>query len=265
MTHQKFHWQWLAILLILFISLFSYYSLIRPNIVSTHGLTVSAAISVSDALEEIQNLSQSNSNYPISYNFAASGKLRQQIEQGAPVDIYLSAGSNHMNILQEKNLIIPITRQNLLKNSLVLIVPKNQNSQAIANFEELLDPSIQRVAIGEPRTVPAGAYAAELLINLSIYDRLKSKLIFANNVRQVLTFVETGNVDAGIVYFTDVRYSNDVSTIKIAAENLHSPIIYPVTVVQSSQNIQAAEDYINFLFSQPAKAVWEKYGFKFAN
>ncbi len=265
MIHQKFRWQWLAIVLLVFISILVYNSLIRPNILPTQSLTISAAISVSAALEEIQDLYQSNSNNLITYNFASSGKLRQQIEQGAPVDIYLSAGSNHMDILQQKKLIIPATRQNLLKNRLVLIASKNNTRQAIANFQDLLKPEIKRVAIGDPRTVPAGAYAAELLMNLSIYDQLQSKLIFGNNVRQVLTFVETGNVDAGIVYITDALSAKNVTPIEVASENLHSPIIYPVAVVQGSKNFRSAEDYIHFLFSHTAKAVFAKHGFNLAN
>ena len=148
---------------------------------------------------------------------------------------------------------------------MVLITPKNKNRQAIANFEDLLNRDIQRIAIGEPRTVPAGTYAAELLENLDLYKPLESKLIFGNNVRQVLTFVESGNVDAGIVYMSDAKSSKDVAIVQIAAENLHSPIVYPVAVVQGSKKIADAENYIQFLFSPSAKLVFEKYNFILAN
>jgi molybdate transport system substrate-binding protein len=264
MIPQKLRRNWIFLVLFLFITLSSYIFVSQRQLANSDDIIVSAAISVGNALEDIQSIYESSSDSIITYNLAASGKLRQQIEQGAPVDIYISAGKNYMDILEAKNLILG-TGKNLLKNRLGLIIPETPPNPGINKFEDLLKPEIQRIAIGEPRTVPAGDYAAELLTNLGIYQQLESKLVFGNNVRQVLTFVETGNVDAGIVYLTDAKFSQNVTLIQIAPENLHSPIIYPIAVVKSSKNVEYAEDYMQFLFSKTAQSVFEKYGFTVVN
>jgi molybdate transport system substrate-binding protein len=224
------------------------------------NLTVSAAISLSNALQEIQPLyQQTNPQLGVTYNFGASGSLQQQIEQGAPVDVFISAGVKQMDSLQKKNLLVEETRVNLLTNKLVLITPKNKAE--ISSFQDLKKSDIKRIAMGEPKSVPAGQYAQEVLTNLGLFNDVKSKLIFANNVRQVLTFVETGNVDAGIVYLTDAKKSNQLQIRATATENLHSPIVYPIAVLKNSKNVQASRDFVNFMKGNAAKAVFKKYEF----
>lgn len=232
------------------------------SIIAQRGgnLTVSAAISLTNAMQEIKPLYERNQQArEIRYNFGSSGALQRQIEQGAPVDVFLSAGKRQMDALEEQNLLLSGSRQDLLRNRMVLITPKN--GSAIANFRDLLASDIKRVAIGEPRSVPAGQYAREVLVNLDIYDDLRPKMVFGNNVRQVLTFVETGNVDAGIVYITDALQSDGIAVRATASENLHSPIVYPVAAIKNTQNAEASKDYLRFLFTDAAKAVFEKYGF----
>lgn len=227
-------------------------------------LTVSAAISLTNAMQEIKTLYQrSNPNVNITYNFGASGALQQQIEQGAPVDVFFSAATKQMDALQQKNLLLPETRRNLLNNRLVLITPRNAST--LTGFRNLTGSEVRRIAIGEPLSVPAGQYAQELLTNLKIFDSLKSKLIYGNNVRQVLTYVETGNVDAGIVYITDAKESKSVRVGATAQENLHSPIVYPVAVLKDSKNTAAAREFVQFLSSTQARTVFEKYGFGVAS
>lgn len=223
-------------------------------------LTVSAAISLTNAMQEIKTLYQrSNPNVNITYNFGASGALQQQIEQGAPVDVFFSAASKQMDALQKKNLLIPETRRNLLNNRLVLITPTNAGG--VKSFSDLTTSQVQRIAIGEPKSVPAGQYAQELLTNLKIFDSIKSKLVYGNNVRQVLTYVETGNVDAGIVYITDAKESKSARVVATAQEDLHSPIVYPVAVLRDSKNADAAREFLEFLSASQARTVFEKYGF----
>jgi len=123
-----------------------------------------------------------------------------------------------------------------------------------------LTSEVRRIAIGEPKSVPAGEYAQELLTNLKIFDSLKSKLVYGNNVRQVLTYVETGNVDAGIVYITDAKESKSVRVGATAQENLHSPIVSS-RGTQRYKNVAAARKFVQFLSSTQALAVFEKYGF----
>ena len=223
-------------------------------------LLVSAAASLRESLQEIQLLyPQNKQNINLTYNFGASGALQQQIENGAPADVFISAGKKQMDVLQEKGLILPDTRRNLLTNRLVLIV--RINSSEVSNFHQLTNAKVKRIAVGEPRSVPAGQYAEQVFINLGILQQIKPKFVLGNNVRQVLAAVESGNVDAGVVYATDARTSQQVKQVATAAENLHSPIVYPVAVLKNSKNISAAKEYIQFLFSNQARTLFQKYGF----
>lgn len=233
-----------------------------PNSVVTQSNTilVSAAASLKEALEEVKPLyKQTKPNVNVTYNFGASGALQQQIENGAPADIFVSAAKKQMDALQSKNLILVDTRSNLLTNKLVLIVPKN--SSGITSFRQLTDSKVKKIAVGEPRSVPAGQYAEEVFKNLGISQQIKSKLVLGNNVRQVLSFVESGNADAGIVYATDAKISPQVKQVATAPANSHSPIIYPVAVLKSSKNAAAAKGYVQFLSSNRAGSVFQKYGF----
>lgn len=226
---------------------------------TTDNLLVSAAASLKDSLEEIKLLyQQTKSNSNLDYNFGASGALQQQIENGAPVDVFISAANKQMDALASKGLILADTRRTLLTNRLVLIVPSN--SSAITSFEQLTSANIIRIAIGEPRSVPAGEYAQEVFQNLGILAQIKPKFVLANNVRQVLAAVESGNADAGVVYATDARISPRVKQVVIAPE-IHSPIVYPIAVLKNSKNVAAAREYVQFLLSEQAQSVFRKYGF----
>jgi molybdate transport system substrate-binding protein len=224
------------------------------------SLTVSAAISLSKALQELKTVYQQiNPNVIITYNFGASGALAQQIQQGAPVDVFFSAATKQMDALQQAKLLINETRRHLLTSSLVLITPKN--GVALSGFNQLTDARIKKIAIGEPQTVPVGQYAQELLTKVGIWQQIKPKLVLGNNVRQVLTFVETGNANAGIVYRTDAQASPKVKVWVTAPETLHSPIVYPVAVIKSSRNPADAKAFVQFLAGDRAKMVFKKYGF----
>ncbi|BAY86627.1 molybdenum ABC transporter periplasmic molybdate-binding protein [Calothrix parasitica NIES-267] len=232
----------------------------------TVELTVSAAASMQDALSEVAKAYQQEyQNTKITYNFASSGTLTQQIKQGAPVDVFISANEKFMDELEKKKLLLSDTRKNFLKNNIVLIVPKKDNINNISNFQQLKNPDIKRFSIGEPESVPAGQYAKQVLDNLEIYDKIKPKTVFAKNVRQVLSYVGSGNVDAGIVYATDAKISNKVIVVATASENNHKPIIYPVAAIKRSKNPEAAKDFIQFLFRNSAKNTFKKYGFQIAS
>ncbi|MGL5877136.1 MAG: molybdate ABC transporter substrate-binding protein, partial [Xenococcaceae cyanobacterium] len=227
-------------------------------------LLVSAAASLQDALKEVQPIfQQAQPQLKVNYNFGASGALQQQIEQGAPADIFFSAATKQMNALQDKNLILPDTRRDLLTNRLVLIV-SNTSSLKIGDFKQLTDTNIKRIAVGEFRSVPVGQYSEELFKKLDILEQVKSKLVFGNNVRNVLSAVESGNADAGIVYTTDAKLSDKVRVIATASDNLHSPIVYPIAIIGNSKNPDAAKEYIRFLTDKQARAIFEKYGFGIA-
>lgn len=224
-------------------------------------LLVSAAASMQDALEAVDSLFESTyPNIEVNYNFGSSGALQRQIEQGAPADIFLAAATRQMDALQEKDLILPDTRRNLLRNSLVLVVPEN-SSLGITSFPQLIEDNVRQVAVGEFRSVPAGQYAEEVLTNLGILAQLRNKLVFANTVLGVLAAVETGNADAGIVYATDAQISDQVRRVATAPSNLHSPIVYPGAVIKTSRNMQAANTYLQFLESDRAQFVFSQHGF----
>ncbi|MFM2062248.1 MAG: hypothetical protein RLZZ507_1918 [Cyanobacteriota bacterium] len=227
---------------------------------SNTNLLVSAAASLQDVLEEIKPLyQQTNRNINITYNFGSSGALQQQIEQGAPADMFISAAKRQVDALEQKNLLVPGSRTVIAKNRLVLVVPGNVSG--ISSFYNLKDARVKKVVIGEPRSVPAGQYAQQVLQQLKIWDQIKSKLVFANNVRQVLASVESGNADAGLVYSTDARISNKVKVVVAADEKYHSPITYPLAILKRSKNIDTAKNFSQFLASDRAKAVFKKYGF----
>lgn len=223
-------------------------------------LTVSAAVSLKEALDEIAaKFKTAHPDAQVRFNLGASGTLQRQIEQGAPVDIFISASADQMDSLAAAGLLVPGTRRDLLSNKIVLIVP--QGKSAIADFQDLTRPEVKVIAVGEPKTVPAGKYAQEVLKHFGSYDQLKPKLVLANDVRQVLNYVATGNADAGMVYITDAKTSSQVKVVAEAPEDSHSPIIYPIAVLKSSKNPTAAKQLIDFLFTPEARAIFEKYAF----
>lgn len=224
-------------------------------------LNVSAAVSLKDALAEIQkNYEAKNSNIKLVYNLGASGALQKQIEQGAPADIFISAAPKQMNDLEEKNLVNKATRKNLVENKLVIIVPTTSTLN-ITKYEDLTKDEVQKLSIGETASVPAGQYAQEVLKKLGIWDKIQNKAVLAKDVRTVLTYVETGNVEAGIVYKTDAASSDKVKIAATAPEGSHQPILYPVAILSGTKQQKTAEDFLTYLSTPECKAIFEKYGF----
>jgi molybdate transport system substrate-binding protein len=222
-------------------------------------LTVSAAASLTDALQEIETAYRhDHPAVELRNNFGSSGTLAREIEQGAPVDVFLSAASKPMDELQAQALIVPGSRHNLLRNALVLIAP---NGSHLAGFSQLVDPSVRVVAIGDPASVPAGLYGQQTLASLHLLDALRPKLVLAKDVRQVLAYVETGNADSGLVYATDALSSSKVRIIATAPDATHDPIVYPAAAVAHGPNEAAARAFVDFLASQVARAIFVRRGF----
>lgn len=223
-------------------------------------LTISVAASLQDAILEVESAYQrENGEVVFRNNFGSSGMLAQQIEQGAPVDAFISAGVTPVDQLEAKGLLQPASRSNLLGNSLVLIAPKGSN---LESFEQLGEKQVRLIALGDPSSVPAGQYGKQTLDSLHLYDELKSKIVLGKDVRQVLTYVETGNADAGLVYATDAEISNQVRVVAVAPEQSHSPIVYPIAAIKGSHNDVVVRAFIAFLKSPPAQAIFERHGFK---
>ncbi len=224
-------------------------------------LNVSAAASLTDVLQTINALyMQEHSNITIVANYASSGILQKQIEQGAPVDIFISAAAKQMDALQNGGLILNETRQDLLNNKVVLVVPSDSTLE-ISNFTDLLNDDVKHIAIGDPEFVPSGIYGKQVFEVLGIYEQIQAKLILQIDTPHVIGVIETGNVEAGIVYSTDAAIRAKIKIVANAPDEVNSKIVYPMAVIKASTNVEAAKDYLNFLISDEAKAIFEQYGF----
>jgi molybdate transport system substrate-binding protein len=224
-------------------------------------ILVSAAASLRESLTEIGNrYTKSRPDTTVRFNFASSGTLQQQIERGAPVDVFISAADKQMNTLAEKNLIIHSTRRVLAHNELVLVVPRS-SALVVKSFSDLGNPAVRRIALGASASVPAGQYAEQMLRKLSLWSRVQPKAVQGKDVRGVLTQVALGNVDAGLVYRTDAATSPQVRIVKAAPKGSHQPINYPMAVVTSTRHSAAARAFLRHLQSPSAKAILKRRGF----
>lgn len=223
------------------------------------NLTVSAAVSLKDAFNEIGELYKSKTGRTVNFNFGASGALQKQIETGAPVDVFASAGAKQMDDLAKSKIEI-FERRNFARNKLVLIVPADSKSN-LTDFSKLADSEIKKIAVGNPKTVPAGQYTAQVFEKLNLQTALQTKLIFAEDVRQVLDYVVRGEVDAGVVYASDAKIAGEkIRTAAEAAENLHDPIYYPIAVINTKQ-MSAGKEFIELVLSTEGQLILQKYGF----
>jgi molybdate transport system substrate-binding protein len=225
-------------------------------------LTVFAASSLKDALDQVSRAWQAKTGKQATISYAASSTLAKQIEQGAPADVFISADRDWMDYLAERNLIKPATRLDLLGNRLVLIAPKDSglSVKIEPNFPLASLLGDGRLAIANVDSVPAGKYGKAALTKLGIWDAVSLKLAQAENVRAALLLVSRGEAPLGIVYETDAKADPKVKILDAFPENTHPPIIYPVAVVARAQG-PAAEEFVTFLKSAEAKAIFEAQGF----
>lgn len=224
-------------------------------------LTVSAAVSLKDALEEIRKgFEKENKNIKVHFNLGSSGTLQQQISQGAPVDLFISAAEDKFDLLVRDGMIEQ--EKQLAGNEIVLIVPVN-SSLKIDSFRDLKHAS--KIAIGTPETVPAGAYARQSLKALGLWEAVESKLIYTKDVRQALSYVEMDHVDASIVYRTDARQSVDTEIVEVAPDNSHQPIVYPFGIMKNTEHPEESQLFFDYLQGDKAMNILSKYGFKEKN
>lgn len=222
-------------------------------------LTISAAISLSDVLNKIKSIYEKEHAVQLTFNFGGSGTLSQQIQQGAPVDLFISANEQWMSTLADEQLIEKDTLVNITYNELVLIA--HENLEPIDSLEEFLQGTDQSIAIGHPETVPAGTYTKQVFDHLNVADEIADQLILAKDVRQVLTYVETANTDLGFVYKSDALTVEDIYLMKTIDSSWHEPIAYPGAVLKNSAKEKAATDFLNFLKSTEAQEIFTNYGF----
>lgn len=222
-------------------------------------LLIAAAASLQNAMEEIKPLYEAaNKGVTLTFTFGSSGSLQEQIEQGAPVDVFMSAALKQMKALEEGGLILEGSKKELLENKVVLIVP-NDSTLDITSFEDIT--KAETIALGDPASVPVGQYSEEIFTSLSMLDKVKEKATYGKDVTEVLTWIATGNADAGVVYATDAKSSADVKVVAEAPEGSVSKAIYPVAVVKDSKVQDAAKTFVDYLASDEAIGIFEKYGF----
>ena len=223
-------------------------------------LNVSAATSLRDVLTELTTLyMHDHPEVAVALTFSGSGMIQRQIENSAPVDVFISASTREIFALEKKKLLVRDSIRNVVRNTLVLIVPKD--STAVHAFADLTKPEVRHIAIGEPRTVAAGTYAVETIAFLKLTDALAPKLVNRPDVGQILANVGAGETDAGLVYVTDARRSAKVRIAATAGPKMHQLILYPCAIPTASTHQAAARDFIAFLISPAAQAVFEKHGF----
>jgi molybdate transport system substrate-binding protein len=223
-------------------------------------LIVSAASSLTNAFQDLgKKFESKNPGVMVICNFAASGPLLQQIEQGAPVDVFASADQKTMDQAQEKHLIVDDSRRNFAGNELVLAVPKG-SKLPIKSPGDLTGKEVSKIAVGKPETVPVGRYTQEALTNYSLWETLAPKFIYGDSVRQVLDYVARAEVDAGFVFATDAAVFKDKVDVVSVVEK-HKPIVYPIAVISSSQRKELARRFLDFTVGGEGREVLSRYGF----
>ncbi len=239
--------------IVILVSLFAVGKLLATEI------TVFAAASLTDALKEIATGYEKTTGEKVQFNFAASNTLAQQIQAGAPADIFFSADEAKMDALDKAGLIAKDTRKDLLGNSLVIITP--EDGLKITKAEDLTQPSVKHLSLGDTKAVPAGVYAKAWLERVKLWEALQPKVVPAENVRAAMAVVESGNAEAGIVYKTDAAISKKVKVAMEIPVAEGPKITYPAAVVKESRNADAARKFLTHLAGKEADTTFAKFGF----
>lgn len=224
-------------------------------------IILSAAASLGQPLGQIRaDFEREHPKLRLTINLGASGALQKQIEQGAPADLFWSAGVAQMDALDKQGLLLDGTRQDAAGNELVLIAPKDGGG-GVTLFESLGDAALQKIALGAPETVPAGQYALQTLETLNVWDSVKARAVWAKDVTQVLTYVERGDVEAGIVYRSDAQGSDKVRVVAEAPAGSHKPIVYPLAGIKATRHPDAVRETIRYLTGPHAQEILHQHGF----
>lgn len=224
-------------------------------------LMVSAAASLTDAMDEItEKYEAEHPGIDLEFNFAGSGKLAQQIQQGAPVDVFISANESWMDTLVHGEEIDKSERLDVTGNRLVMIT-QNDTDIHYESFDEIDGSELDQIAIGNLDSVPAGEYSKEVLDRLEKWDELENQFVYAKDVRQVLTYVESGNADIGFVYESDALSSDNVKIITYADPEAHDEIIYPGAILSGSEVQKEGKKFLEYLISEEGQEILEKHGF----
>lgn len=222
-------------------------------------ITVSVAASLLEPMNKIKELYESQNNIKININSGGSGTLKNQIGQGANVDVFFSANEKYINELKEKDIVREENIHPLLKNSLVLVMNKDLQDN-IYNFSDLKSKDI-KIALGEINTVPAGEYAKESLENMGLWKGLKDKIIYGKDVKVVKGYVENGNVDFGFIYKSDAIDLRNSKVVLEVPEDKHKEIIYSLAIIENSKNKEEGKKLVQYIQSDKGKKIFKEYGF----
>jgi molybdate transport system substrate-binding protein len=232
----------------------------KNNTKENYIILVAAASSLKNCLDKeiIPLFEEKHPNIILEVTYDSSGKLQAQIEQGAEVDVFISAAEKQMNALNDKNLVLKDSVIKLLENKIVLIVPKDNNKR-INTFADVL--KAETIAIGDPESVPVGQYTKEIFENIKIWDEVLKKASLGTNVTEVLNWVGEGSADVGVVYSTDTSSNSKVKVVSEAPKGSVSKVIYPVGIIKTTKNQEASEIFTEFLKSNEAINIFKSYGF----
>lgn len=224
-------------------------------------LLIFCAASLTDLITELTDLYESETNTDVQINFASSGTLARQIEHGAQAAVYISANEKWIDYLVGLNLLLPESKQSIAHNSLVLIAPVDSNLDSISFNNGLIDYLGGRLAMGDPKHVPAGEYARQAIESIGLTGELKEKILPAKDVRSALILVELGEAEMGIVYKTDALRSDGVKVIAEISDEMHNPVYLFSAILKGKDNTETRYFY-NFLRSNEVRHIWHKHGFK---
>lgn len=225
----------------------------RPN-----ELTVAAASDLTPAFEELGREFEIIHKTKVVFSFGSTGLLTRQIENGAPMDLFAAANVSYIEQLEQEGLIIPDTKAIYARGRITLWTPAMSNIR-LQGIADLARPEVQRVAIANPDHAPYGLAAKQALESAGVWERVRPKLVFGDNIRQTLQYAQTGNVDVAIVALSLSMQSNGRSTL--VPEELHKPIDQALAVIKTTKNEQAARAFADFMASPQGRAIMQKYGF----
>ncbi len=225
-------------------------------------VTVFAAASLKEALDEQAKQFESGTGSKVIVAYGASNALAKQIEAGAPADIFISADLDWMDYVDQRRLLAPNSRFNLLRNALVLIAPASSNStlKIGPNFGLAAALGKEKLAMANSDSVPAGKYGKNALESMRVWASVEKQTARAENVRAALALVSRGEAPFGIVYRTDAMADRGVKVVDTFPTDSHAPIVYPAAILAASKST-AARPFLAYVRSAPARAVWAKYGF----
>jgi molybdate transport system substrate-binding protein len=234
-----------------------------PQLPAIAPITVSAAVSLSDALAAVAEQYGKEGRGSIRFNFGASNVLARQITSGAPVDLFVSADEAQMDVVAAAHLLLEGTRVDVLGNQLAIVVPSDR-PRTLTGPRELTSDRFKRIALGDPEAVPAGVYAKAYLEQLDLWTAIAPKVVPSSSVRAALAAVESGAADAAIVYRTDARIALKASIVYLVPADRGPRIVYPAAIIKTSAVQDEARRFLDFLRSATAARIFERFGFTMA-